>query len=65
MSFEADSKFSIKKEHKDVIENKSLMLEMHKYRLKDITYKQDYVLVPKYVFFLLAKLYNCDKTITR
>ena len=65
MSFEAESKFSIKKEHKDVIENKSLMEELHKYRLKDLTYKEDFVLLPKYAFFPLAKWYNCDKTITR
>ena len=57
MSFEAESKFSIKKEHKDFIDNKSLMEDMHQYRMKDLTYKEDYVLVPKYVFYPLAKWY--------
>ena len=65
MSFDAESKFSIKKEHKDIIENKKLMEDMHKYRLKDLSYKEDFVLVPKYVFFPLAKWYDCDRTITR
>ena len=65
MSFEAESKFSIKKEHKDFIDNKSLMEDMHQYRLKDLTYKDDFVLVPKYVYFPLAKWYNSEKAITR
>ena len=65
MSFDAESKFSIKKEHKDFIDNKSLMEEMHQYRMKDLTYKDDYVLVPKYVHFPLSKWYSSEKTITR
>jgi hypothetical protein len=65
MSFDADSKFSIKKEHKDFIDNKSLMEEMHQYRMKDLTYKDDYVLVPKYVHYPLYKWYSSEKTITR
>lgn len=57
--------YSIKKEHKDFIDNKSLMEEMHSFRMKDLTYKQDFVLLPKYVFYPLSKWYSCDKEITR
>ena len=57
--------YSIKKEHKDFIDNKSLMEEMHTFRMKDLTYKQDFVLLPKYVYYPLSKWYSCEKEITR
>lgn len=34
----ADGKYSIKKEHKDFIDNKSLMEDMHEFRMKDLKY---------------------------
>jgi hypothetical protein len=37
----------------------------HQFRMKDLVYKQDYVLLPKFVFFPLSKWYSCDKVITR
>ena len=52
-------------EHKDFIDNKSLMEEMHTFRMKDLTYKQDFVLLPKYVYYPLSKWYSCEKEITR
>ena len=33
--------------------------------MRDLVYKQDYLLLPKYVFFPLSKWYPCDKVITR
>ena len=33
--------------------------------MKDLVYKQDYLLLPKYVFYALSKWYPCDKVITR
>ena len=48
-----------------MIDNKSLMEEMHQFRMKDLTYKQDFVLLPKYVYYPLSKWYRCEKEITR
>ena len=33
--------------------------------MKDLTYKQDFVLLPKYVYYPLSKWYSCEKEITR
>ena len=65
LAINAEGMYSIKKEHKDFIDNKSLMEEMHTFRMKDLTYKQDFVLLPKYVYYPLSKWYSCDKEITR
>ena len=65
MAITNDVKYSIKKEHKDTIDNKSLMEDMHQFRMKDLTYKQDLVLLPKYVYYPLSKWYACEKEITR
>ena len=53
LAITSDGAYAIKKEHKDFINNKSLMEDMHQFRMKDLTYKQDFVLLPKYVFFPL------------
>ena len=29
------------------------MEDMHQFRMKDLTYKQDFVLIPKYVYYPL------------
>ena len=65
LAINSEGMYSIKKEHKVFIDNKSLMEEMHSFRMKDLTYKQDFVLLPKYVFYPLSKWYSCDKEITR
>ena len=65
LALNSDGMYSIKKEHKDFIDNKSLMEEMHSFRMRDLTYKQDFVLLPKYVYYPLSKWYSCDKEITR
>ena len=55
----------MKKEHKDYIDNKALMEKLHTFRMKDLTYKEDFVLVPKYVHYPLSKWYASEKIITR
>ena len=65
LAIESDHMYTIKKEHKDFIDNKQLMMDMHQFRMKDLTYKQDFVLLPKYVFYPLGKWYSCDQEITR
>ena len=65
LAITSDSAYAIKKEHKDFIDNKSLMEDMHQFRMKDLTYKQDFVLIPKYVYYPLQKWYSCEKEITR
>ena len=60
-----ESKYYITKEHKDAIDNKGLMEDMHQFRMKDLAYKQDFVLMPKYVYYPLSKWYTCEKEITR
>ena len=65
MAINSEGMYAIKKEHKDFIDNQSLMEEMHTFRMKDLTYKQDFVLLPKYVYFPLSKWYSCEKEITR
>ena len=65
MSFLTDDAFHVKKEHKDFIDNKGLMENMHQFRMKDLTYKEDFVLVPKFVYYPLSKWYASEKTITR
>ena len=65
LAISSNAEYSIKKEHKDFIDNKSLMMDMHEFRMKDIAYKQDYMLLPKYVFYPLSKWYSCEKEITR
>ena len=57
--------YGVKKGHKESIDNKGLMEEMHHFRMKDLTYKQDFVLLPKYVYYPLSKWYSCEKEITR
>ena len=61
----SEGRYGVKKEHKESIDNKGLMEEMHHFRMKDLTYKQDFVLLPKYVYYPLSKWYSCEKEITR
>lgn len=65
LAINKEGKYSIKKEHKDKIDNKSLMEDNHQFRMKDLTYKQDFVLLPKYVYYPLSIWYSCNKEITR
>lgn len=58
------SSFLIKKEEKlKIIDNASLIENMHSLRLTDVTYGTNYVIVPRFVFFPLSKWYSCNKVI--
>ena len=57
MGFANESMFGIKKEHKEWIDNENLIEEMHQFRMKDLSYKTDWIVVPKYVFYPLGKWY--------
>ena len=39
LAIESDGMYSIKKEHKEFIDNSQLMMQMHQFRMKDLTYK--------------------------
>ena len=65
MNFSSEDQFHMKKELKEYIDNKALMEPMHEFRMKDLTYKEDFVLVPKYVHYPLSKWCASEKTITR
>ena len=65
MSFAIDDQYQMKKELKENIDNKALMEPMHEFRMKDLTYKEDFVLIPKYAHYPLSKWYASEKTITR
>ena len=57
IGFANESMFGIKKEHKEWIDNENLIEEMHQFRMKDLSYKTDWIVVPKYVFYPLGKWY--------
>ena len=65
MNFAIDDQYQMKKELKENIDNKALMEPMHEFRMKDLTYKEDFVLIPKYAHYPLSKWYASEKTITR
>ena len=41
------------------------MEDMHLFRMKDLAYKTDFTVLPKYVYHPLSKWYSCEKEITR
>jgi hypothetical protein len=55
----------IKEERTKVIDNASLVENLHSSRLKDVQYNQDFIIVPRFVFFPLSKWYSCNKVIER
>ena len=65
MNWDEDTEYGLKMERKERIENMALMEPNHQFRMKDLMYKQDYILVPKFVFYPLSKWYSCDKIITK
>lgn len=65
VNWEEDDDFGLKMDRQLTIKNSELMEAFHQFRMKDLVYKQDYVLLPKFVFFPLSKWYPCDKIITR
>jgi len=48
-----------------VIDNASLVENLHSSRLKEVQYNQDFIIVPRFVFFPLSKWYSCNKVIER
>jgi hypothetical protein len=67
VSFYSNAKFNLTVEHKLTIDNAAyLMLPKHKYRFKqDKSYRSDFILLPKFVFYALSRWYYCDKEIKR
>ncbi|CDW76980.1 ubiquitin carboxyl-terminal hydrolase 15 [Stylonychia lemnae] len=65
VGFVDDKSYIIKKEKIDVIDNLSLLEPLHENRLKDISYGDGFILVPRYVFYPLSKWYKCTKVIER
>jgi len=65
VGFVDDKSYIIKKEKIDIIDNLSLLEPLHENRLKDISYGDGFVLVPRYVFYPLSKWYKCTKVIER
>jgi hypothetical protein len=55
----------IKEERTKVIDNACLVENLHSSRLKDVQYSQDFIIVPRFVFFPLSKWYSCNKVIER
>ena len=66
VGFVDDKSYIIKKEMIDVIDNASLVEPMHDLRLKDeISYGENFIFVPKFVFYPLSKWYKLTKVIER
>ncbi len=60
------SSLLIKKEEKiTVIDNLSLLENMHNLRLKDLLLGIDFIIIPRFMFFPLSKWYGCNKVIER
>lgn len=59
-------KFQMREQIKTTIDNAKLLEPGHCLRLKDdMTFKEDFIIVPKYVFKPLSKWYDCNKVIER
>jgi hypothetical protein len=63
--FNEDGKFNMKKGNNLQIKNLRLLEPRHKYRMQEVVYNEDFVLLPKHVFFPLSTWYSCDAIITR
>jgi hypothetical protein len=60
------SSFQIKKEEKPrLIDNLSLLEDKHSYRLKDVIFGTDFIIIPRFMFFPLSKWYKCNQMIER
>lgn len=47
MAFNENKSFAVKKEQVIVIDNQKLVVPGHEYRLKEVEYNQDFIIVPK------------------
>ena len=59
------SSFDIRKEKKLTIDNQALLEEGHEYRIREVSYNEEYIIVPKLVFRSLSRWYSCNKVIER
>ena len=46
-AFTDNKNFSFKKEKKSIIDNAGLVEPLHEHRLKEVTYNEDFIVVPK------------------
>jgi hypothetical protein len=65
VGFIDDKSYIIKKEKINVIDNKELLEPLHEFRMREVLYGDDFLLVPKFVFQPLSKWYQCTKVIER
>lgn len=65
IGFIDDKSYVIRKEKITIIDNQNLLEPMHDFRMKEVVYNEDFIIVPKFVFVPLSKWYNCTKTIER
>lgn len=66
VNFGKEESLGLKLDHKQIIENRTLIETRHSYRLKDsLEFMTDYLLLPKFVFWPLSKWYACDVEIER
>ena len=65
IGFCEEKSYVIKKERKKVIDNAGLVEPGHEHRLREVSYGEEFMLVPKHVFYPFSKWYACTKTIER
>lgn len=65
VEFQDEKNYIIKKEKMTTIDNASLLEPAHEKRMRDVIYNEDFVLLPKFVFFALSRWYRATKVIER
>lgn len=66
VNFGKEESLGLKLDHKQIIENRCLLEPKHSYRLKDnLEFMNDFLLLPKFVFWPLSKWYACDLELER
>ncbi len=65
IGFLEDKSFVIKKEKQSTMNNASLLEPLHDHRMREVVLNEDFIMVPKFVFFPLTKWYKCTKAIER
>ena len=65
VEFLEEKNYIIKKEKMNVIDNATLLEPWHEKRMRDVVYNEDFILLPKFVFFALSKWYKATKVIDR
>jgi len=65
VGFCEEKSFVIKKEKMKVLDNANLVEPLHQFRMKEVSYNENFIIVPQYVFYPLSKWYKCTKVIER